>query len=95
MSSRPVEVISMGAFSGVLISPRIKPALAKRVAINKTSVRMADAERTAQRLPAKLKPLHAKDEYCRQAIARTGLNAKVIARSVLINQSIDGFLHPT
>ena len=55
MSSRPVEVISMGAFSGVLISPWIKPALAKRVAINKTSVRMAHAERTAQEPPCKAK----------------------------------------
>ena len=53
----PVEVISMGAFSGVLDRSWIKLALAKRVAINKTSVRMAHAERTAQGLPAKLKAL--------------------------------------
>jgi hypothetical protein len=49
----PVEVISIGAFSGVLISPRIKLALAKKVAIKKTSVRMAHAERTAPEAPCK------------------------------------------
>jgi hypothetical protein len=51
----PVDVISMGAFSGVLISPWIKPALAKRVAINKTCVRMAHAERTAVEARCKAK----------------------------------------
>jgi hypothetical protein len=45
----------MGAFSGVLISPWIKPVLAKRVAIKKTSVRMAQAERTAQEPVCKAK----------------------------------------
>jgi hypothetical protein len=51
----PVDVISIGAFSGVLISPWIKPALAKRVAINKTRVRMAHAERTALEARCKAK----------------------------------------
>ena len=51
----PVEVISIGAFSGVLIAPWIKPALAKRVAINKICVRMAHAERTAPEAPCKAK----------------------------------------
>jgi hypothetical protein len=40
-------VISMGTFCGVLISPRIKPALVKTRASNKTSVRIADDEGTA------------------------------------------------
>jgi hypothetical protein len=51
----PVDVISIGAFSGVLISPWIKQALAKRVAINKTCVRMAHAERTALEARCKAK----------------------------------------
>jgi hypothetical protein len=38
-----------------LISPWIKPALAKRVAINKTRVRMAHAERTALEARCKAK----------------------------------------
>jgi hypothetical protein len=48
-------VISIGAFSAVLALPWIKPALAKRVAINKTCVRMAHAERTALEAPCKAK----------------------------------------
>jgi hypothetical protein len=51
----PVDVISIGAFSGVLISPRLKPALARREASNKTGVRMADAERTAVKRSCKAK----------------------------------------
>jgi len=46
-----VEVISIGTFCGVFISPRIKPALAKRAATNKISVRIADAEGTAAKAP--------------------------------------------
>jgi hypothetical protein len=38
-----------------LISPWIKQALAKRLAIKKTSVRIAQAERTAQEPPCKAK----------------------------------------
>jgi hypothetical protein len=41
-----VEVISIGTFCGVFISPLIKPAPATTAASNKTSVRMAHAERT-------------------------------------------------
>jgi hypothetical protein len=50
-----VEVISIGTFSGVLISPRIKLALAKRATNNKSGVRMADAEGTAPKAPCKAK----------------------------------------
>src|SRR6266705_5727268 len=53
----PVEVISIGAFSGVLNSPRTKPALANRPASNKTSDRMANATVLHQSPPAKPKPL--------------------------------------
>src|SRR5204862_3160109 len=49
----PVEVISIGAFSGVFISPWIKPALANRPASKKTSDRMANAKRTAAKSPCK------------------------------------------
>src|SRR5262245_13160373 len=51
----PVEVISIGAFSGVLISPLIKPALARRVASSKTGFRMADAEGTVRTASCKAK----------------------------------------
>jgi len=47
----------MGAFSGVLITPRIKPALAKRAASNKSGVRMADAKGTAPKGPCKDKTI--------------------------------------
>src|SRR5436190_3397467 len=51
----PVDVISIGAFSGVLISPYIKPALANTPASNKPSDRMANAKRTAANCPCKAK----------------------------------------
>src|SRR6476660_8637631 len=53
----PVEVISIGAFSGVFNSPCIQPAVASRPAIKKTSDRMAKATVLHQSPPAKLKPL--------------------------------------
>jgi len=53
----PVEVISIGAFSGVLISPCTNPALANRPASNKTSDRMANATVLHQSPPEKAKPL--------------------------------------
>src|SRR6266542_4428686 len=89
----PVEVISIGAFSGVLISPQIKPALAKKAASNKTSVRMRTPKVLHQKLPAKPKPLHTKDEYYR-GVRYEPASKRNHSRSLLINLAINGFLHP-
>jgi hypothetical protein len=51
----PVEVISTGAFSGVLIAPVMKPALERRATSNRTGFRMADAESTAAKPFCKVK----------------------------------------
>src|SRR5215471_14751036 len=48
----PVEVISIGPFSGVFI-PCTKPALANRPASKKTSSRMVNAKGTAANCPCK------------------------------------------
>src|SRR5215468_3119167 len=49
----PVDVISIGPFSGVFISPCIKPPVANRPASKKTSDRMASPKRTAAKSPCK------------------------------------------
>src|SRR5213082_2227908 len=51
----PVDVISIGTFSGVLISPLTKPMLARRAEINKTGFRIAAPNVPQQSLPAKPK----------------------------------------
>jgi hypothetical protein len=58
----------------VLISPQIKPALAKRAASNKTSVRMADAKRTAPEARCKAKTAPFEDEYRRRPCYKAASN---------------------
>src|SRR5947199_5584961 len=48
----PLDVISMGAFSGVLISPLTKLAPATRAARSRSSFCMADAEGITQQTPS-------------------------------------------
>src|SRR5213595_2817128 len=57
----PVEVISIGAFWRVLISPLPKPAPARRMTSNKAGFRMAVPKVPQQALPAKSKALCARD----------------------------------
>src|SRR5437867_4994831 len=89
----PVEVISIGAFSGVFISPQIKPALEKRATSNKTSVRIADAKGTAPKAPCKAKTALCEKMNIAPRAEYERLQSESHPRSLLINLAINGFLH--
>jgi hypothetical protein len=88
-----VDVISIGTFCGVFISPLTKPALANTAASNKTRVRMAHAERTGAEASCKAKTAYGETKYAGRAIS-TSLQAESRPRYALINPPINGFLHP-
>jgi hypothetical protein len=88
-----VDVISIGTFCGVFISPLTKPALASIAASNKTSVRMAHVERTVAKPSCKAKTAYGETKYAGWAIPAL-LQAESRPRYALINAAINGFLHP-
>src|SRR5262245_30413957 len=70
----PVEVISIGPFSGVFI-PCIKPALANKPASNKTSGRMAKTKGTAAKSPCKGKTALPREILLRSVVWRLAVCA--------------------
>src|SRR6266516_594596 len=81
----PVDVISIGAFSGVLIVPFIEPALARRATSKKTGFRMADAESTASRASWKAQ----KHSALRSRAQLWGIKSTIIGSTIASLRLVD------
>src|SRR5436190_498975 len=82
----PVEVISMGAFSGVLISPLTKLAPVTRAARSRSSFRMADAEGITQQTPSAKQKHFARR---RRKSANVGITSTIIESIVANRRLVD------